>query len=374
VRGESEQRVVFPDEITDAVLDSLDWYSLFPGGNFKLSIDWPSFDLAGVAKTLRLPECAAASLEDNIDKLTLALLVHGLNRLPGTALEWEILAENLSLLYIDGFKRLESRELRMKAQRANYYIRLLIDFHVEYSTEINEERSTGINYPWDLLFVDGGEVYIGSGEGENVFITSENFEQTSFRVALPTQLTKLGQKRIAVGSLYSDGWYEFGPRQNVVHYSHDCPVVLLFERKAEEYFLDVNGGIYAKATRQKMMQIAVHSAWRARCIDGTIFISDLAAAKTLVTIKLEEWTVAKVDIGPVLLMNDLCSAPGGYYLIDKMQGRIFKFDSKFKFLTSKLGFGTRYGCISDPISLSIHDGKIHILSWLGNKVTIMDKF
>ena len=372
--GESKRRIVFPYQITDSFSDSLNWYELFPGGDFDLSDDWPSHDLLRAAKRLTYIDTHSDKSEQNIDALTLALLSHGNCSLPAN-FEWELLAKQLSLLYIQGFKGKISRKLRMKAQRANYYLRALIDFDLDISMEIREEKCTPVKFPWDILFIDGNEVYIGSGKENNILIQSNILKQKkSFRVEMPTQLTRVQKNKIAIGSLYSCGWYEFSLGENVIHYFHHCPVILVFERKAEVYILDVRGGIYTKTSRKKIIQVDVHSAWRARYLKDKIFISDLADAKNLIQIDITDWSVRKIDISPVLLMNDLCGNPGGFYLIDKMQGRIFKYDDSFNFLGSKLGFGFRYGCISDPISVRVHEDQIYIVSWLGNKVTIMDKF
>jgi hypothetical protein len=373
VPGEIERQVLFPQQITDAVTNSLNWYEFFPGGKFVLSPNWPSQDLLAVAKRLACIDWKGKELEQHIDDLTLALLAHGNHKLPDK-FEWQLVAKELSLLYIHCFKYANTRRLRMKAQRANYYLRFLIDCNLNTLNESLDEKSTLVNFPWDMLFSDGYEVYIGSGVNENVFIKSTYSECKSLYVEKPTQLTKLQHDKIAIGSLYHAGWYEVCLEGQLVQYYHHRPVVLVFLRNAECCFLDVDGGVYTKDTRKKIIQINVGCAWRARCLDGKIFISDLTSPETLLQIDITDWSINKINVSPVLLVNDVCLQKDGYYLIDKMQGRIFKFDHCFKFLESRLSFGFGFGSLSDPISIKVHKNRIYLLSWLVGKLTIMDQF
>lgn len=371
--GDLKRRVLCPSEIINSTYNSLDYYSVFPGGDFTLSADWPSYDLTEIAKQLDVVGSIESAPASIIDGLTLALLAHGAQRLP-PEFEWDVLADRLALLYIRGFRNPDSRQLRMKAQRANYYIRSMIDLGAAPDCEIVEERRIDVRNPWDFQYVDGGEIYVGSGDGANIFLNTGYFGRTSFRLDMPTQIAKLSEERIAFCSCYQNGWYELEQGQRPFYYPHDRPVVLVFTKNDEEYFLDVDGGIFSKISRQMVLRLPVHIAWRARCIGGFVFVSDLSAARSLVVLELDGWEVSRVNTGPVLLTNDLCVAPGGYYLIDKMQGRVYLFDDEFRFMRARLAFGLGYGFLTDPIAICMYKDDIHILSWLGDRLTVVRQF
>ena len=372
--GEVKRRGVCPSDIINSTHNYLNSYLVFPGGDFTLSTDWPSYDLSEIAKQLEILGSIESGSESIIDKLTLALLAHGAQRLP-SEFEWDVLADRLALLYIKGFRNLDRCHLRTKAQRANYYIRSMIDDGAEPDCEIIEERRIAVSHPWDFQYIDGGEIYVGSGDGANIYLHAGCFGQTSFRLGMPTQIAKLSEERIAFCSCYRDGWYELDQGQSPIYYPHDRPVVLVFSKNNEEYFLDVDGGIFSKISRQMVLRLPVHIAWRARCIGGFVFVSDCSVARSLVVLELEGWEVSLVNTGPVLLTNDLCAAPqGGYYLIDKMQGRIYLFDDEFRFMRARLAFGLGYGFLSDPIAICMNRDNIHVLSWLGDRVTVVRQF
>jgi hypothetical protein len=373
VLGEFKQKVLCPEDIINSGYNSLDYYSVFPGGDFTLSSDWPSCSLTEIANQLEVSGRLEYSSIDIIDNLVLSLLLHGARRLPAE-IEWNVLADKLALLYIRELGHPESRQLRMKAQRANYYLRYLIDIDVEPDCEILEERHLDIRNPWDFQYIEDGEVFVGSGNGPNIYLNYLGEQQTSLRLEMPTQVDKLSDNRVAFGSCYHNGWYELTHGQSPCYYSHDRPVVLVFTKGGDEYFLDVDGGIFSKKNRKRVLRLPVRTAWRARCVGNKVFISNEGSAKSLLLLELEGWKVSLVDTVPVLLMNDLCAAPGGYYLIDKMQGRIYMFDSNFKFMNSKLAFGLGYGFLSDPVSIRMHKDNIHVLSWLGDRITVVRSF
>jgi len=370
--GEIKNRVVYPSDIIDSTYNPLDYYSLCPGRNLNLSADWPTYDLTEIAKQLEVPGIIESDPANIIDSLTLALLAHGNQILP-PEVKWDNLADKLALLYICELRRTGRRELRMKAQRANYYIRAMIDICAKPDCEIIEEIRLDVKCPWDFQYIDG-EIYIGSGDGANVHLNSNCFGHMSFRLGMPTQIVKLSENCIAFCSCYENGWYELTQRQSPSYCPHNRPVVFVFTKDNEEYFLDVDGWIFSRNSRQMMFRLPVQFAWRARCIGGFVFVFDMISAKSLVVLELDGWKVSQVNTDPVLLINDLCPAPGGYYLIDKMQGRIFLFDYKFNFIRARLAFGWGHGFLSDPIAICTVNDNIHVLSWLGDRLTVLRQF
>ncbi len=371
--GKAALPILYPSDVIDSVLDSLEYYSRFPGGEFVLSADWPSLSLVDISKRIFDMGNVGVWSEDILDTLTLALFENGTNGLPSDV-DWSGIADKLSILYIKRFKDSKSRKVRMKAQRANYYIRAMLAFGAMPSGNIVDELKIDVDHPWDFNYDNGNLIVIGSGTAENVFINPQRKDGASFRLDKPTQISKLGDGIFAFGSPYSNGWHELTFGKRPVHYQHTRPVILVFERNGEQFCVDIDGLIFSKTSRDIVSRIPVHIAWRARCINKYIFVSDLSTPQTLVKVDIDNWSCTVINTGPVLLANDLCSTQGGFYVIDKMQGHVFYFDEEFKFVSKDLSFGLGYGFISDPISICTVDSHIHILSWLGDRITIMKKF
>ena len=149
---------------------------------------------------------------------------------------------------------------------------------------------------------------------------------------------------------------------------------MIFESNGNEYFLDIDGGVFTKSGHTKILQLPVCIAWRARCLSEKVFVSDLGSAQSIISLDLNSWEISIVDTSPVLLMNDICVFDDTYYMIDKMQGKVFKFDMNFNFLEPRLNFGFKPGFTSDPISICIKDDQIHILSWLSDRISVLDRF
>ena len=60
-----------------------------------------------------------------------------------------------------------------------------------------------------------------------------------------------------------------------------------------------------------------------------------------------------------------------FYLIDKMQGHIFKFDYCFNYMDKRMYFGKSPSRLYDPIAIRNVDNKLYVLSWLtGNMVAV----
>ncbi len=373
MRGEAALPVLHPSDVIGSTFDSLEYYSRFPGGDFVLSDDWPSLSLVEISNKIFDMENIEVWREDILDFLTLALLGNGTHSLP-TDVDWSGIADKLSIFYIKSFKDSTSRKARMKAQRANYYIRAMLAFSAMPSGNILDEEKIDVDHPWDFYYDNGNSVFVGSGTADNVFVNPGREDVASFQLDKPTQMSKLGDGIFAFGSLYSIGWYELTIGKHPVHYSHTRPVILVFERSGDQFCVDIDGLIFSKTSRDIVSRIPVHIAWRARRIDECIFVSDLSAPQTLVKVDINNWSCTIINTGPVLLVNDLCSTQGGFYVIDKMQGHVFYFDEEFKFISKDLSFGLGYGFISDPISICTVENHIHILSWLGNRITIMNKF
>jgi hypothetical protein len=118
-----------------------------------------------------------------------------------------------------------------------------------------------------------------------------------------------------------------------------------------------------------MLSLPVNMVWRARFVEGKVFVSDWSEPRRLTVLDTDGWQISVIDTGPVLLTNDLCKVGNTYYVIDKMQGRVFSYDRNFSPKDSRMSFGKGPGCLYDPITLRFHRGNLSILSWLTGSLT-----
>jgi hypothetical protein len=262
----------------------------------------------------------------------------------------------------------------MKAARANFLLRDLIDLDVNRSEQVLGYRSFGKCYPWDWLPLDSGEVLVNSAPEFNVLFQRAPGGQDGFRLGLPTQIDMLGTRRFSVTSCYSNGWYQWCLGDNPTWHSHLRPVVLVFYFQGETYYLDNAGYVFLLGSELPYLRLPVASAWRARFVDGKVFVSDWCAPRRLTVLDTDGWQISVIDTGPVLLTNDICKAGDTYYVIDKMQGRVFSYDSNFSPKDSRMSFGKGVGCLYDPIALRFHRGNLNVLCWLTGSLTEISLF
>ena len=151
MRGRTVHPILYPSDVINSALDSFECYSRFPGGEFVLSADWPSISLMDISNRIFDMGNAEAWSEDILDTLTLALFNSGTIGLPSDV-DWSAVADKLSVFYINSFKDSKSRKVRMKAQRANYYIRAMLACDAKPSGNFVDERKIAVGHPWDFLY------------------------------------------------------------------------------------------------------------------------------------------------------------------------------------------------------------------------------
>lgn len=360
-----------PADILDDSNGSFGYYQLLPGDRPSLGADWPRIDLKELGG--RLDGVTFGSLaEADIDALSLALLALGENGLPPD-IDWEGIATQLSLLYAFHLKPGGERRVRMKAARANFYLRDRIDAALLLCLDLIDERRFQRPFVWDWLPLPEGELVADSTD-LNVSYRSTDGATASARMGLPTQIDSLGGGRYSLSSCYSDGWYEWvGPGRHQFH-RHPRPVVLVFAAQDEAYFLDRDGVIYRAATGAEVVRIGVEAVWRARLIDTSLYISDWGDPRILTVVDTNTWSYGTVGTGPVLLTNDICKINNRLYVIDKMQGRVFSFDDQFRPLDARMSFGKGHGKLFDPITLRVHQDNLCVLSWLTGALATIRPF
>jgi len=346
---------------------SFSFYEYLPSDDLSLDSDWPSLDLIQVARAISILDSYSV-VESGIDLLSCGLLAHGSNPLP-VGFDWLFLADQLSILYMRQFGSGGSRRLKMKAARANFLLRDLIDLDVNRPEQVVGYRRFGRCYPWDWLPLDSGEILVDSAPEFNVRFETAQGKKTGFRLGLPTQIDMLTTERLSVTSCYSNGWYQWCLGGIPSWCPHLRPVVLVFCFQGETYCLDNAGYVFLLGDELPHLRLPVASAWRARFVDGKVFVSDWSAPRRLTVLDTDGWQISVIDTAPVLLTNDLCKVGDTYYVIDKMQGRVFSYDSNFSPKDSRMSFGKGPGCLYDPIALRFHRGNLSILSWLTGALT-----
>jgi len=311
--------------------------------------------------------------EADIDLLSCALLAHGASPLP-QGVDWMLLADQLSILYMQQFHKNGSRRLKMKAARANFFIRDLIDLELDESAYVLTRRSFGECYPWDWLPFEDGEVMVDSAPELNVRFRKVCGSEFGFRLGLPTQMDLLAERCIAISSCYSNGWYAWCLEDRPVWHMHSRPVVLAFSYEGGIHYLDNGGSLFLLGHELPLLRLPVTTAWRARLVEGRVFVSDLSEPRRLTVLDTDGWQISVIDSGPVLLANDLCKVGETYYVIDKMQGRVFSYDANFVPRGARMSFGKGAGCLYDPITVRFHRGNLCVLSWLTGALTEISPF
>lgn len=352
---------------------SFQYYRLLPSDDLALEADWPATDFRGIGASLSSPGGVEQGNESDIDALVFAMLAHGGRPLPD-GVDWKSLADRLSLLYARQLKADGSRALRMKAARANFFLRDLLDISVDKNDAVIHERRFPDGFVWDWLPWNDGEI-ISDSRSENIHYRSgpgRNWQSLS--AGLPTQMDIVSAGSVAVSSCYSDGWYKWIPGEGAKLVPHHCPVVLAFVFQSDSFFLDRYGAVFREGYRQPLVRLPVDTVWRARLVDGKVFVSDWSEPRRLTVLDTDGWQISVIDSGPVLLTNDLCKIGETYYVIDKMQGRVFSFDANFAPIDARMSFGKGAGCLYDPITLRLHQGNLCVLSWLTGALAEISPF
>jgi len=361
-----KERSISIEEFLNRDFIAHSFYEILPSSNITICVD-RAFDLE------KLVESALAENLENVSQRTLdhinALLVNG----EGDRLSRQILAEmaeKFSLWYSQLLKGKKSnRPLRMRLQLLNFCLRDILDAHLV--SEACEEQALLDRSPWDFVEASFGRVFITSNEKN---VTIESVDRTRFiTCGLPSQIDPINSRELSVGSIFSEGGWilEDGSHQK---YSHELPIVLFLDVQAR-LFLDYRGGLYELGSRTKLDQLDVEEVSKARRVGQFIYIFDWTRPYELYRYSLTELVGEWLNIAPIIIGNDITNIDEYWYLIDKQQGSIFKFDEHFCFIERKLGFGIGEGRLFDPISVRASKSKdLSILNWVSSKIVTIPKF
>jgi len=355
------------DNFLEKKLDSFVFYNLLPIGGKKVVADNVDEPVSKLAEKLVLMNAKDFLISD-LDDLTIGLLngCPSFKKFP----DWDILADKMAIQYSRLILNEEARELRMKSARINYCIRALLDkdIAVSYVTEWSI-KSKG---PWDFLYYKGQLLWIDCET--NNFKVKNGDEIVSYPCGLPTQLDKLNGHGVAVGSTYTKGGWVFdGEKLSEIYHSE--PIVTFFLWGDLICCLDIKGQLIDLSGRKiAEIQLPFSMIHKCRFIEDRLLFFDWSKPNKGFVYYLDTGVGESFHLDSVIICNDICFLSGYYYLIDKEQGFVFKYDKDFVLMDKKSGLGYGNGRLYDPISIKVVDGYIQVLNWFSGKVVVFDVF
>lgn len=348
--------------------DSLSWYNLMPLDGASVSDIPDQHDINHLRDKL-----LQAQQPDPAELNILAALLLGQKDQLDPLDKWQRLAELLSLWMAQELTSGGSRLLRMQAARLNYYIETLIsasDSERDQQIILDEYGLLGEKH-WDYVKHLNSSWWISSGL-PSLYRQDLQSIQT-WHLELPTQLDPLPDGRLAVGSIYSNGAM-LRDEKHWLRLTHTEPVPLVFQYDEHLYFIDHHGSIWSDAPRECVKHTACRQVHFARYSNGRVYCMDNSDYGHITIVDMATSTHHRQSVLPVRVCNDIAFGEDCYYLIDKQQGSVFKFDQNFIFISRVLSFGRGKGCLLDPVAIHADTEKIHVVSWLSNKLTIIARF
>ncbi len=265
-----------------------------------------------------------------------------------------------------------NRSLRMRLVQLNFCLRNLLDAGI--AMPATEDADLPYRAPWDFLPMPSGAVWITSDE-QNVIIENPESRQL-FRLGLPSQVDLLEDGRISIGSLYSNGaWLWDGSSPLLI--AHQRPVVLCWQQNDILYGIDNRGSVLklpagVDAPRETIIKVGEVS--KCRRIGNTLYIFDWTVPHQLILLDLDNFRERRITLPEVMLVNDIAATDTHFYLIDKLQGHIFKYDKQFTFIEKRLGLGKGPGQLYDPIALRQRNGRLQVMNWLTSRMVTLPVF
>ena len=349
------------------------FYSVLPTDDIQFDGAWPNIDLTCLAQSMLSIDDPQEISEFDLDRLACGLLMNGSALLP-SGIDWFALADRMAILYMQQFLPNGSREKKMRAGRANFFLRDILECGLGVPTGIISRCKLHHPFPWDWFPLDDGKLVIDSGRHENIHLYQSNNIIRSWRVGLPTQVDALSVDEFSVTSCFSDGWYllkgDLPPSFNM----HNTPVVTVFDFGRARYFLDTTGCIYTEHNRRMILRLPSRGTWRARFIEDKLYIFSLGIPYLIHSVSMDDLQVSEINTSPVIIPNDICKIGSTFFMVDKMQGKVFSFNKSFKPTGERMSFGRGSYALYDPISLRAHLGSLWALSWMTNTITRVNPF
>ena len=348
--------------------------------------------VAGAPKPEQASELAAALLAQpvadiaptRLDAFTAMVLTYG----SGLALSSWVndLAEHCAHGFCELFGNEEFRAQRMRLTRLSMLLRELQD--IDTDTQHVGESIISSKNPWDSLVsgADANDRWVISCDHDNVRLMQGQDIVWSRRLGLPTQVDALAD-RVWVGSHYSSGGHivlRCQSETTVVTVEHAQPLVLAFTYDSKSMALDAEGALWeldldmsgaAARIGRKIGQLPIQLVHRARLVGSSVYAFDWARPYCGVRIDLNDLQSTVFDTGDVMVCNDVCQSGNALYAVCKLQGRIFKLDTHWNTVTTRLGAGLGPGRLHDPIMIR-PDGQGHldVLNWFSGKLTRLAVF
>jgi hypothetical protein len=224
--------------------------------------------------------------------------------------------------------------------------------------------------PWDFLHTRTGEIWVTSDE-QNVIIGQE-----TFHLGLPSQLDAIDDEHVSIGSIFNPGaWIWNG--KTPTHIAHTQPIVCLWQHEKSLYGIDYRGGMFQLnegKVQSPKATLALNEVSRARRIGDALYLFDWTQPHRLIGVDINSFTMRHISLPDINQGNDIIRVGEYFYVLDKLQGYVFKYDRNFIFQEKRLGFGKGKARLFDPISIRHYNGTLHILSWLSQKRTVMELF
>ena len=369
-RSKSSHRNISYAEFVDGRQNSLTWYDMLPGDKVQITGDRDLRSAAEVANDLLASE--TVERQDIIDLLAVKVL-NNCSSIHGYA-HWSELAFRLSEAMSSNLTASGNRSLRMRAQRLNYYLQILIDGKrkADYTDLVISEITLDGNKPWDYLRQSNGEWWITS-DSKNIHHRRNDGSETHWCIGLPTQMDPQPDGRIAICSLYTNDAL-LGDGDDWESIKHDVPVVLVFEHEGRRFLLDHMGQLWEDQPRRLVITATRPQVHFARYFEGVLYLLDNSDFGHITTISMETGIIERRSVFPVQVCNDLVVSNDGYYLIDKQQGSVFRFSHDWRFESRALQFGFGCACLQDPVALRVQDSHLIVVSWLTARLTELEQF
>jgi hypothetical protein len=365
-----------PPEILDAAafllrpLDPLVFYDILPSDGWLVQGLSQEPNLVHLVSTL-LTATIDTVVEEDLDLVRLALLDGRAAQASAPLLA--ALADHSSMLYsrlLEGGK--SRRPLRMKLQQLNFFLRDSLDRDVDVVRDVLGEKVLGSPAPWDWLDLDSGDqLLLISGPNNVRWIWKGNPGSQS--CGFPSQLDVIVPGRFSIGSIFSDGAYIFDDGA-IEQVEHDRPIALLFSNAAALWAVDYDGRIFPTEDKTSGIKAPIRQVDRVRRIGDTLYLSDWTSPGTIVVVELST-LVSRVQALPgILLLNDICEGPRGFYAVCKQQGKVFSFDHAFVPRGERLGFGRGKGRLFDPLTVRRSGDQLQVLNWITGSLILLKAF
>lgn len=359
----------YPD-FSNAAKDSLTWYDLLPGDTIYIDDIPDSRPIPSLAHCLLHEPAEVAA--PTLDVLAARLLNGEGDGVDFT--EWPALSIRLSQWMSRNLSARGSRSFRMRAQRLHYAIQSLVDRSddPEMTQLVLQEETLPGNKPWDQLTHAGARWWISSDD-LNVHCRTADEQVRDWRLGMPTQVDCLADGRLAFGTLYTNGaWLTDGARWAPL--THRRPVILVFSHAQNLYFLDHDGHVLSAQHGALIVRIPCPQIHFARCFDHMLYCMDNGDFGHITICDLRSGRSVRQPTWPVMVCNDLTVTPSHFYLIDKQQGSVFKFDREWRYIRRALKFGRGPGRLLDPVSIRHEGDHLEVLSWLSARLTSIELF